>query len=214
MNRNFLMLNLALAAAVGPATAAEPATNPAPDPNVAPAVASITRVNSPGYGVIPYKALFELHSVEGETMDEFALRISPRLREFSDATRFEACGAIGKSADGRFGVIIATNESHIGCVSSQDILPEGMTAANQTIHSHGKNESVVMNKTDQALFGKDLDQHGFGYKTGRGLQKKRISGQGIHEFSRADLTGDDGYLAVGEGKVLHHTAGQVRSITR
>lgn len=206
------LLVLALLSATATSAGANESSISPPQP-LTPKI-GFTALDVPGYGRLPYKALFEVHSAAGESLDAFALRIGPLLRAYSDETRYEACGAIGQVPGGRYGVIIATNESHIGCISSNDILPEGMDATGQTIHSHGKNESCVANKTDIALFGKDLGKHGIGYNTGRPMAFMKINGQGINEFSDLDLDGEDGYLAAEGGKVLHHTNGKVRVLSR
>ena len=206
--RFFFLIGLALSTAALSTHAQESVTKPAA------AILALTGVDVPGYGVISYKALFEMHSEAGESMDAFAMRVAPRLRAFSDETHFEACGVIAVAADGRFGVIVGTNESHIGCVNAHELIPEGMTSTQQTIHSHGTDATVRPNKSDLALYEKYLGKYGMGYNTGRPRAFMKLSGQDVNYFSDQDHYGEDGYLAAGSGEVLHHTKRQVRTVIR
>ena len=82
-----------LALASFSALAHEGATNP------------IEQIDVRGLGRLEYQHLFTEASVEGETLDAFVLRISPRLRAFSDATGFEACVGVARRGD-RHGVVM------------------------------------------------------------------------------------------------------------
>lgn len=159
-----------------------------------PALAQRESFRLPDGRKISYEKLFEAVSEPGETLDEFAVRLTPRLREFSDATHFEACGRFAKAPDGRFGVIVGTNHAHIACVVRNTLVPEGMVAINNSIHSHGTERGATMNKSDKTLMG----DHLIG---GRGVIS--VAGQRLDAFSEHDFRGGPGYLAA-PNATLHH----------
>lgn len=153
---------------------------------------TIERIHVPSLGAtIPYERLFEAKSEPGETMDAFALRIGPRLRAFSDASHFEACGMIATDGQ-RFGAVIGSNHSHIACANFPALVPAGMTSTGKTIHSHGVDKAVSFNKTDLILSGAS-DKSSF----------KMVHGQNTSKFSEADLDGWPGYLATPTGAIFH-----------
>ncbi len=104
----------------------------------------VERVHIQGLGTVDYEHLFTDTSEPGESMDAFAARLGPRLRQFSDATGFEACGVIASEGQ-RFGAVIGTNRSRIACANFHAKVPQGMTSTGETIHSHGVNRSVNAN---------------------------------------------------------------------
>lgn len=159
----------------------------------------IEQIDVRGLGRLEYQHLFTETSAEGETLDAFVLRISPRLRAFSDATGFEACGVLAKSGD-RHGVVIGTNRSHMACGNFPDFVPEGMEPTKLTIHSHGRNNSNKPNKNDRVLAGNQLDSYGLGLNTRRPIQI--LGGQDIDEFSDRDFQGGAGYLAIPGGALF------------
>ena len=104
----------------------------------------VQRIRIPGLGMLDYQRLFEVVSEPGESLDAFALRISPRLRDFSDESEFEACGVIATDGQGGYGIVVGTNRSHIACANFfLSRLPAGMKATEQTIHSHGVDLSLI-----------------------------------------------------------------------
>lgn len=112
----------------------------------------VERIFIPGFGPITYQHLFTQTSEAGETMDAFAARIAPRLREFSDATGFEACGVIATDGE-RFGAVIGTNGAHTACVNFHAKAPAGMAFTGQTIHSHTHKARYRANRSDLIVLG-------------------------------------------------------------
>ena len=159
----------------------------------------VERVNVPGIGSLSYQRLFEAVSEPGESLDGFVLRIAPRLRAYSDATGFEACGLLATDGE-RFGVVVGTNQSHIACANFKQIVPAGMNHTNQTVHSHGTDTPFKPNRSDYALSGAGLATTSHGKNSGRPLSV--MSGQTLDEFSKSDFDGGPGYLAAPDGLVL------------
>lgn len=155
---------------------------------------------------VTYSPLFEMRSEEGETMDQFALRVGVRLRAWSNETGFEACGVIAQVSN-QYGVIIGTNSAHIACTNIHSLVPNGMTATQETIHSHGRDEAFGANRADKALMGGQLSGARGAYIS--------VNGQVIDRFSEKDFEGGAGYLAAGTDFVLHQSSRQtVRRISK
>ncbi|MBN8224822.1 MAG: hypothetical protein J0L89_08405 [Xanthomonadales bacterium] len=156
----------------------------------------VQRLQVPGIGRLDYQRLFEALSDPGESLDAFVLRISPRLRAYSDETGFEACGVLATNGE-RFGVVVGSNRAHIACANFDSFTPTGMTPTGQTIHSHGKDRPSRANKNDLALMGQQLAALG-----GAGKAMVTVAGQALDAFSSTDFHGGPGYLATPAG-VLH-----------
>lgn len=156
----------------------------------------------PRIGRLEYQRLFEVVSDRGESLDDFALRVGPRLRAFSDETGFEACGVL--ATDGvRFGIVVGSSRSHVACVNFGSKVPEGMTNTGQTIHSHGKPGRRRANAADLKLMGRGemrLDRGGM------------MSGQSLTAFSDMDFAGGPGYLAIPGGVIHQNGNATVRRI--
>lgn len=166
--------------------------------------APVELVNVPGLGAVPYQKLFEEASNDGESLDAFMLRIGVRLRDFSDASKHEACGVVATDGQ-RFGVVIGTNGAHIACANFPWKVPQGMRAIGETIHSHGADKLANINKVDRLFRGEELVS---------GRRVSSVSGQDLAMFSREDFTGGPGYLAIPGGRVLHQSGkSTVREVT-
>ena len=160
----------------------------------------VERVRIPGGSAVEYQRLFEVMSEPGETIDSFALKIGPTLRAYSDASTYEACGALASDGN-RFGVVIGSNRSHLGCVIFHHLIPEGMWSIGQSIHSHGGDVKFSANKNDlalQSLLFRDIATLRF------------VAGQCLDQFSLADFSAGAGYLATPTG-VLHQN-GSAKSV--
>lgn len=165
--------------------------------------APVEYVRIPGIGRVAYQFLFEEISEQGETLDAFVLRVSPRLRAFSDATGFEACGVL--SSDGeRFGVVVGTNHAHIACINFSAYRPAGMTSVKKTLHSHGGQGKFKPNKADITLQGQHM--------TGRYARINTVHGQALDTFSEDDHRSGAGYLAGTNGRVYFQEAGTTREV--
>lgn len=161
----------------------------------------VEQISVPGLGRVPYQRLFEVVSEPGESLDTFAARIGPRLRAYSDATAFEACGVL--ATDGtRLGVVIGTNGAHIACANFESKVPNGMRSTGQTIHSHGGEKSFNANRADKALLGGQLG----------GRAVATVHGQTLDAFSPLDFDGGPGYLATPTGMKHQDGTSQVRDV--
>lgn len=107
----------------------------------------ISYIEIKGLGRFPYQRLFEAISKDGETMDEFIVRIGPELRKFSNDHHYEACGVIATDSE-RFGIIVGTNNAHTSCVNFHDMLPKNMKSTGMTVHSHIAHGTYKANRTD------------------------------------------------------------------
>ena len=167
----------------------------------------VERVNVPGIGSLSYQRLFEAVSEPGESLDGFVLRIAPRLRAYSDATGYEACGVLATDGE-RFGVVVGTNHSHIACVNFSVYRPIGMTSYKKTMHSHGVEGKFKPNNADITLQGQHM--------SGRYLRINTVHGQKLAEFSDDDFRSGPGYLAAPEGRAFYHngTAYSVREVVK
>ena len=168
----------------------------------------VQRLNVPGIGRLDYQRLFEAVSEPGESLDAFALRIGPRLRAYSDATGFEACGVLATDGQ-RFGAVVGSNRAHIACANFDAFVPTGMKPTGQTLHSHGNDRPSRANKNDLALMGQQLAAQG-----GVGKALVTVAGQALDAFSVADFRGGPGYLATPAG-LLHQqgSLGSVRDVS-
>lgn len=162
----------------------------------------VQRINVAGLGRIEYLRLFEATSEPGETLDAFAVRLGPRLRAYSDATGFEACGVLATDGE-RFGVVVGSNQSHIACANFDRFTPVGMKPTGQTIHSHGVEGRFNANRMDVALQG----QHFHGKPGVRG-----VAGQTLDAFSTMDYDGGPGYLATPTGVIHQKGKGTSRTV--
>jgi len=141
---------------------------------------------------LPYRHVFDAVSTEGETLHQFLRRVGVDMRAFSDRTGFEACAAIG--TDGaRFGVVVGTSTARIGCAVYPGKVSAGMRYVGDSIHTHGTDENVRLNKADMILAG---------ITDARGVI--RVSGQQLDRFSDADFH-NSGYLAAPGGRLLYQS---------
>lgn len=163
----------------------------------------VRQVSIAGVGVIDYQRLFTVQSNEGETMDQFAYRIAPRIKAYSEETGFEACGVIAQKDD-KFSVIVGTNFGYVVCVNSRSLVVEGFQHAGATIHSHGKQGRFNPSKTDQLFMGQHF--------TGRHQNLTVVHGQAQNDFSDEDRKSGAGYLAGTNGRLFYQNKGKTREI--
>ena len=202
------MVSLVLALGMQPAVADTPdisagvaATTLVSDDAVGPK----ERVTVAGIGHMSYQRLFQLISEPNESLDDFLLRVGPKLRAFSDATGMEACGEIAQG-DGRYGIIGGTSYSHLGCAIFSIKVPQGMTALGVGIHSHGGKSQFKQNREDRIFSGVEDDPRAIGHAV--------VYGQDLGAFSQQDQAIGRGYLATPDGVLLHAVGGQVTKLAR
>lgn len=157
-----------------------------------------------GIGRVPYETLFEAVSEPGESRDDFAASVAPRLVAYSSETGFEACAVLGAHPDGRWGVLVGTNHAHVACANLPNKVPAGFRPLAMTIHSHG-NGAASLNRTDMRFLGLSTDA-----RTKR--MSGQIYGQSRDHFSERDLGGLPGYLATPQGVLFHDGKGNIRRV--
>ncbi|HHC8922789.1 TPA: hypothetical protein ACN3MR_004284 [Stenotrophomonas maltophilia] len=163
----------------------------------------VQQVQAKGIGRLAYQRLFEAVSLPGESLDTFAKRVGPRLRAYSDATGFEACGVLATDGE-RFSVVVGTNFGYMACVSSSQFVLEGFRHAGATIHSHGKQGRFHPTKTDLLLMGETF--------AGGRPSLAVVHGQALNAFSDADRRSGAGYLAGEDGRVFFQGNGTTREV--
>ena len=149
---------------------------------------SVEKLDVKGIGQLEYQHLFTETSSEGETLDAFVLRLAPRLRAYSEATGFEACGVLAKGGE-RYGIKVGSNRAHAVCVNARRFVPEGMTPIGQTLHSHPPGTSYRVNAQDRLFLGMLTPL--------RSTQERGRPG-----FSPEDFSSGAGYV-VERDRVLH-----------
>lgn len=151
---------------------------------------------------LPYEHIANFTSQPGESEQAFLMRIGPSLRAYSNKTGFESCGVIASDGKGHFGVVLGSNHSHLACVNDESRVPKGMTSTGETIHSHGRQGSFNMNKSDKILSGIDA---------GSGLIP--VHGQILDQFSPTDYASGPGYLATPTGLMYQHGENTAHVVT-
>lgn len=150
---------------------------------------------------LPYEHIADLTSLANETEHAFLRRIAPQLRAYSDRTGFEACGVIAADGEGRFGVVLGSSRSHIGCANDPARMPAGMTSTGETIHSHGRpGLRVRATAADWVLMGSPQDPPHF------------IGGFDLNHFSDQDYE-HPGYLATPAGLLYQAGKAQVERVS-
>lgn len=89
-------------------------------------------------------------SISGESYNQFATRVGKFLNDWTAKNNAEGCGNITKN-EGKFYVILQTQNSQLSCESSYMVT--GTEQTGDTIHSHpnyGKNSVVVLTEETKA----------------------------------------------------------------
>ena len=160
----------------------------------APLKAEVPEVHFDGFMGLPYNQVSVEVSREGESLDEFVVRIAPVLDAFTAQTEWEACGVLAQDAQGRYATVIGSVQASLSCATSADNVPEGFASIGQTVHSHPNTPDVRPTGSDQAL------QEMFGI---RAVPYKRVEkNPGSRGFSPVDFQAGPGYLVVG-GRIMH-----------
>ncbi|GAP66838.1 hypothetical protein MBSD_n2153 [Mizugakiibacter sediminis] len=150
----------------------------------------------------PVDRVTTLTSAPGEGKVAFLSRAAKTFRAFSDRTGYEACAEI--ATDGaRFGLVVTTSHSHIGCAVNRALVPSGMTATGESIHSHGINTAFHPSRVDRMFLGIPL--------TAR-ADAAIVGGQDPEHFSETDFAGAHGYLATPSGLKYQDGAGSERVV--
>lgn len=159
---------------------------------------------------LPYEHVSDQVSQPGETKQAFLLRMAPVLREWANQTGMEACAEIGASDDGRYGLVVGTNHSHLGCVIDPNRVLPGMHATNETIHTHGRGNAFSPNAADMVMMDAQTAQR---VDAVRAMRRPLLGGQTLNRFSAADYASGPGYLATPTGLIYQHGEGTDQVIT-
>ena len=138
----------------------------------------------------------ELTELRAGSLNELLAQAATFQRKFTDDTGFEACGAIATDDAGQFGIVVTTNNAHMGCLNYHDRVPAGMHSTGLTIHTHGRDRTFRLNEADQLFVGIPRD------KTARGYNR-----EAVNHFSAGDYKGGAGYLATDDGVLFQNGQG-------
>ena len=143
--------------------------------------------------------LGEHSSLDGEALEEFLIRLGHVIHVFTTDTGNEACGVIGVHGT-RYAVKLRTDNVPQGCVMRTQDVVEGYTFTGETIHSHPRQNLLVLSAAAMAWSQK--------YKDGN-EGATTIRNDGASGFSRADYKNGAGWL-VAKGKLMHYSAGRTK----
>ena len=136
-----------------------------------------------------------LVSEPSETKEAFVRRLAIYMQAWTQEHGAEVCGFLATDGE-RWGVRLTTQKSQAFCFFAAAMVPEGMTATPETIHTHpsAKNGWLAVNDSTRAAAKAIGD-----YKLGsRGTHWMKVE----PGFSGDDYNAGPGYLVV-DGRVLH-----------
>lgn len=155
---------------------------------------------SPAFASEPREVQVKAHllgshvSAPGETKEAFVLRVAAEMQRWTDRTGNEACGVL--TTDGqRWGVSLTTQQAQVLCFFAREVVPAGMTATDENIHSHptpdkghlritAETRQVLRDVGDRVLLKRVKDANG-------GRLRVEVEG-----FSTDDYAAGPGYLVV------------------
>lgn len=89
----------------------------------------------------------------------FVQRVGRVMRAWTRKTGHEACGIIGRTDDGRLGVVVETSREMISCrITADDNPPAGWTMTEDDIHTHPEYRRGHYNRSFSAA---DYDHPGY-----------------------------------------------------
>lgn len=154
-------------------------------------------------------------SEPGETKEMFVLRVAAEMQRWTDLTGNEACGVLATDGQ-RWGVSLTTQQAQVLCFFAREVVPAGMTATGENIHSHptpdkghlritAETRQVLRDVGDRVLLKRVKDANG-------GRLRVEVEG-----FSTDDYAAGPGYLVVNgrlyfqAGRGTQREVGQVAS---
>ena len=150
-----------------------------------------------GQGSVPLIGVGRVDSTPGESRVAFLKRVGLVLSDFTTATGFEACAAIGERAGdpqqpGRFVAPIVTNGSHLACTPDPAWLGD-VPDSGETIHSHPSesHREYRINAADKILI--KITQ-GKTVRVGERMRHNHAHSAG--PFSPSDRTAGPGWVVV------------------
>lgn len=134
----------------------------------------------------------------GESDERFLLRAGSTFRDFTAVSGFEACAQLCHSPEGLAGLLITTNNSHIGC-AVVDRCPLGMLPSGLTVHSHPQQPTYLVNEADRVFLAARHPEQAIGKRS-----RRTVSTQA--GFSLYDYQWGPGYLV--DGDLLRYQEGR------
>jgi hypothetical protein len=153
---------------------------------------------------LPYEHIADYTSNPGESEHTFLIRMVPVFRAWADETSMEACAAIGTDGAGRYGLVVGTSRSHLGCVVDMNRVLPGMTDTGETIHTHGRSAPFAPNRADMALMDPTTAAS---VDAVRAMRRPLLGGQVLDRFSAEDYASGPGYLTTPTGLLYQHGEG-------
>ncbi len=145
--------------------------------------------------VVPFISLTTIIQRDGESQDQYLVRLAQWMLNYTTGTNYEICGALAKSESGQLSVRLFTNNSHISCANTGAVAP-GYVATGDSIHSHPVNERFTINDADRAFI---RDRIGGGQ-----VKRNAAFAAGGKDFSDQDYLSGPGYL-VAHGRLLYQS---------
>lgn len=137
-------------------------------------------------GAVELLVLDTLMGNPQEADESFLLGASARLHSYTHSTGFEACGQVCHAPDGTPGLLLTTNQSHIGCVVVNRC-PTGMLPSGLGIHSHPQGPHYAVNAADEIFLKARHPDTSFQPRQRRPVSRKK-------GFSPYDYAAGPGYL--------------------
>lgn len=148
-----------------------------------------------------------LQSQEGENQTDFMLTVGRELREFTDATGNEACGAVGFNASNKtYAVKVYTDGVSIGCAIKPSDMLAGFEFTGDIIHSHPHTKILKMREAERAW----AMEHNSGTTASTSVRNDGASG-----FSRVDYAYRGGsWLVAGNNLLRKDENGKSKNMGR
>jgi hypothetical protein len=160
-------------------------------------------------GGLPYEHIADYTSNPGESEHAFLIRMVPVFRAWANKTAMEACAEIGSDGAGRYGLVVGTSRSHLGCVIDDARVLPGMAGTGETIHTHGRCAPFAANRADMVLMDPATAS---AVDAVRAMRRPLLNGQTLDQFSAADYNSGPGYLATPTGLIYQHGDGTAAAV--
>ena len=138
---------------------------------------------------------------EGESEQEFVMRVAPTLAYLTKATGWEVCGVLAQGEAG-MGVVLTSSQATTACVLRADLVPPGMEATTRSIHSHPGPNSKDVGFTDMDHHLAHASGHRLTIARGQDQHKRNRNRTQRGGFSTQDFQMGPGYLVL-EREVLY-----------
>lgn len=165
---------------------------------------------------ISYQVVGLYESQPQESLDNFAIRLWPVLRKFTNQENSEVCGYFAEDQKHQtFEIILGTNGSQIRCLLYPKKIPVGTVNLRVSYHSHVADKVLQLREVDRqimAITNPREDQQESEWKsTGRWIGLGTVDNTDNQNFSMLDYESGHGFLAT--SKALKYQQGQGTSQT-